>query len=187
MNNSQPSNLLQYAMRYGTSMGLLWIAKFFILLLGLFSGNVLLLALGYLVFMVATLSVPFLAFFMARQFRNRLCGGILNFSSAWLFITFIYLFAALLAAVGHYVYFQFIDGGGAFFSTLFSLAESNDLSSQPELKQMFEQSRDLLLSLRPIDITMQLLSSNILYGTLQAFFIALFVARRKAPGPKIMG
>ncbi len=187
MNNSQTSNLLQHATRYGTSMGLLWIAKFFILLLSLFSGNALLLALGYLTFLLATACVPFLAFFMARQFRNHACGGILRFSAAWLFTTLIYLFAALLAAVGHYAYFQFFDGGGVFFGTLFSMAEGSDLSGQPELQKMFEQSRDLLLSLRPIDITMQMLSSNILYGTIQAFIIAFFVARRKKPGAKPAG
>ena len=177
MNNFQPIDLTQNAMRYGTGMGLFWIAKFFILLFGLFSGSYLLLALSYLIFLLGTVSVPLIAFFMARRFRKRVCGGFLRFGSAWMFVTFIYLFAALLAAVGHYAYFQFLDGG-AFFQTLFSLANDSDLNAHPELKEMFAQSRDVFLSLTPIDITMQMLSSNILYGTLQALLIALFVARR---------
>lgn len=178
MNDFQPLNLSQYAMRYGTGMGLFWIAKFFILLLGLFSGNYLVLSLAYLIFFTGTVSVPFLAYFMARQYRNTVCGGRLPMSFAWLFVTLIYLFAALLAAVGHYVYFEFLDDG-SFFGTLFSMVDEAQLKNEPELKAMFEQSRDILLSLSPINITMQMLSSNILYGTLQAFVIGLIVSRRK--------
>ena len=38
-------------------------------------------------------------------------GGGISFLHAWVFTVFMYMFAALLAAVAHYIYFRFIDHG----------------------------------------------------------------------------
>lgn len=62
-------------------------------------------------FMGLTLCVPFMGYYYARMYRNQVCGGGISFLHAWIFTVFMYMFAALLAAVAHYIYFRFIDHG----------------------------------------------------------------------------
>lgn len=62
-------------------------------------------------FMGLTLCVPFMGYYYARMYRNQVCGGGISFLHAWVFTVFMYMFAALLAAVAHYIYFRFIDHG----------------------------------------------------------------------------
>ena len=45
------------------------------------------------------------------MYRDKICGGSIQFSHAMLFTIFMYMFASLLVAVAHYAYFQFIDHG----------------------------------------------------------------------------
>lgn len=58
--------------------------------------------------------VPFLGYIFAKKFRERHCDGSITFSRAFLFTTFMYMFASLFVAVVHYIYFRYIDGGFVF-------------------------------------------------------------------------
>lgn len=58
-----------------------------------------------------TLCVPFMAYYYVRMYRNQVCGGAISFLHAWIFTVFMYMFAALLTAVAHYVYFRLLIKG----------------------------------------------------------------------------
>ena len=95
----------RYAMLFGTYMGGFWILKFILFPVGLSVPFLLFLFMGL------TLCVPFMGYYYARMYRNQVCGGGISFLHAWVFTVFMYMFAALLAAVAHYIYFRFIDHG----------------------------------------------------------------------------
>lgn len=168
-------SLQAYAMQLGTYMGLFWIAKFILFPLGLTYNFLLFFFFGL------TLCVPFLGFYYVRSFRNQVLQGSISLAQAWVFTVFMYMFAALLTAVAHYLYFRFIDGGFIIDTYAGMLTEFKTLNIEGteeaigQLKNGLEQ----LKTLTPIEITMQLMSQNIFYCSLIAIPTALFVMRRK--------
>ena len=187
MTQNQPISLQQTAMYFGTLMGLFWIIKFTFLPLGFT------IPLLQLLFVLLTFFVPILGYLYARKFRNRYCGGSITFSRAFYcggsitfsrafaFTVLMYLFAALLAAVAHYIYFRYIDNGFLIDSYIGQL-EAMKPTATEELKESIDQFIEgfsLISSLSPIQLTFQLISQNFLYGTLLALPTALLVMRRK--------
>ena len=98
-------NFQEAAMRYGTVMGIFWTLKFVLFPLGMQSPLLL------MAFFLLTLIVPIVGFFLVRQYRDRECEGVLTFSRAFLFTSFMYLFAALFVTIAHYIYFRYMDNG----------------------------------------------------------------------------
>ena len=162
-------------MRYGTGMGLLWAFKFMLFPLGLR------IPFLQLLFIVLTIGVPFLGYIFAKKFRERHCGGSITFSRAFLFTTFMYMFASLFVAVVHYIYFRYIDGGFV-FEAYHSILNQFKETAGPELTtslNQFEEAIDLLSGLTPLEMTFQLISQNMFYGMLMAIPTALIVMRKK--------
>lgn len=175
MTHNQPISLQQTAMYFGTLMGLFWIIKFTFLPLGFT------IPLLQLLFVLLTFFVPILGYLYARKFRNRYCGGSITFSRAFAFTVLMYLFAALLAAVAHYIYFRYIDNGFLIDSYIGQL-EAMKPTATEELKESIDQFIEgfsLISSLSPIQLTFQLISQNFMYGVLLALPTALLVMRRK--------
>ena len=92
-------------MHFGTYMGIYWILKFILFPLGFH------IPFLSLLFVILTLAVPFIGYHYVKMYRDKICGGSIQFSHAVLFTIFMYMFASLLVAVVHYIYFQFIDHG----------------------------------------------------------------------------
>lgn len=169
----QRNNLQQTAMLYGTYMGIFWIIKFALLPLGLVFSP-----FG-LLFLLLTCAVPILVFLMTRSFRKRQCNGELSFFSALVFSFQIYLFAALLTAIGHYLYFQYLDNGFIYTQVLSQLEL---VKAEPAMQAQMDQIKhalDVFYELTPIQLTMQLLSQNIFYGIVFSLPIALLTMRKK--------
>ena len=142
-------NFQEDAMKYGTIMGIFWTIKFVLFPLGM--ENPLLL----MAFFLLTLIVPVVGFFLVRQYRDRECGGILNFSRAFLFTSFMYMFAALFATIAHYIYFRYMDNGMIVNTyqnmlTQMSAVATDDL--KPSLEQ-FQEALDIIASLSPLEIS----------------------------------
>ena len=102
------SYLQKYAMHFGTYMGAYWILKFILLPL-MFA-----IPFFQLLYVILTLAVPIIGYYYVKIYRDKVCGGAIQFSHAVLFTIFMYMFASLLVAVAHYIYFQFIDHGFIF-------------------------------------------------------------------------
>ncbi len=177
MNNNnliERAVLTRYATFCGTLMGLFWLAKFTLVPLGIIIPPLMLLFLGLSLF------VPFVAYVMARSYRNRYCAGVIGFGQAWIFLFLTFLYASLLTAMGYFIYFRFIDGG-FILNSLEEMVEEF-LSSLPQLQreQMGAQMRELInaqRSLTPITIALQQMSQNLMLGAIMALLIAPFVKR----------
>ena len=95
-----------------------------------------------------------------------------------------YVYAALLAAAAHYIYFRFIDQG-FIVNTYTDMVEQffrQDASltgGMEAYREQMEQACEQLASLTPIDITMQLFTNNIFWGALLAIPTALFAMRKQ--------
>ncbi|KAA6321670.1 hypothetical protein EZS27_028705 [termite gut metagenome] len=170
--NNKGVSLQKCAMQLGTYMGIYWIAKFFLIPLGF--------TYQFLFFLFAglTIAVPFMGYYYVRIFRDKICGGKIKFLQAWAFMIFMYMFAALLTAVAHYVYFRYIDNG--FILNSYVEILDNNLSNIPGLEGYFAQvkeSVEYMRSMTPIELTMQLMSQNVFYCGILAFITALFVKR----------
>ena len=167
----------RYAMLFGTYMGGYWILKFILFPLGL---TVPFLSL---LFMGLTLGVPFMGYYYARMYRNQVCGGAISFPHAWVFTVFMYMFAALLSAVAHYIYFRFIDNG-FILSTCEVQIDMLVQSNIPGIEAYIDRYRDgleLAHTYTPIDITIQMVSWNVFTGSILAIPTALLVMKRKKP------
>ena len=87
----------------------------------------------------------------------------------------VYFYAALLMAAAQFIYFQFIDQG-------FMLSQYEEITNTDEFKTLLnaygvkqEEMRlaiDNIASLRPIDIALQFLTTNIILG----FMVSLPIA-----------
>lgn len=164
----------KYAMQYGSYMGIFWIVKFAFFPLGL--------TIPFLefFFLILTILVPFVGYYLTRIYRDKVCGGGISFGHAWVFTAFMYMFAALLTSVGHYLYFRFIDNGfvaSVYLEMIKQLEKSQSAGLGDSLKQI-EETIKILGNLRPIEIIMQLLSQNVIYGAFIALPIAFFVKKK---------
>ncbi|KAA6338729.1 hypothetical protein EZS27_013282 [termite gut metagenome] len=164
-------SLHKCAMQFGTYMGIYWIAKFFLLPLG-FTYSFL-----FFLFIGLTIGVPFMGYHYARMFRDKVCGGKIKLMPAWVFIFFMYVFAALLTAAVHYIYFRYMDNGFIFDKYIEVLENGMSASGW---EGYFEQAREVIENIRsmtPIELTMQLLSQNVFYCSILALITAMFVKK----------
>ena len=162
-------------MRYGTIMGIFWTLKFILFPLGM-QRPLLLMA-----FFLLTLIVPVVGFFLARQYRDRECEGILSFSRAFWFTSFMYMFAALFVTIAHYIYFRYMDNGYivSCYQDMLTQVTTTATGELKESMDQFQQALDIISTLSPLEISIQLITQNIFYCTLIALPTALLVKREK--------
>ena len=170
--------LQKYAMHFGTYMVAYWILKFILFPLGFT------IPFLSLLFMGLTIGVPFIGYHYVKMYRNKICGGAISFAHACLFTLFMYMFASLLVAVAHYIYFQFIDHGFIITQCMNDMEQMLvTLPGMETEKEVFKTAMANAQSLSSIDITMQLLSWNVFAGSLLAIPTALFVMKRNRNTP----
>ena len=178
--NTTNNPLVNGAMAYGTSMGIYWILKF-MLVPFIFS-----VPFASLAFLGLTAAVPFLGYFFARQYRNRYCPNKqIGFMQAWMFSLLMYAFAALLVAVAHYVFLQYIDGGAMITAYREILDElKNSTPEMDELLTQYHQAADLVASMSPIELTIQLVMNNLFYGMILALPTGFVVSIKRNQNQK---
>lgn len=167
--------LQEYAMRYGTVMGIFWTLKFMLFPSGM--NNPLLL----IFFFILTLAGPILGYLFTRKYRDQQCLGIINFSKAYIFTTLMYMFASMFVAITHYIYFRYIDNG-LIVNTYQGMIEQMTTISTGDMKESLDQFRtalDIISNLTPLEITLQLITQNIFYCSILAIPTALLVMRNK--------
>ena len=169
------STLQEYAMRYGTAMGIFWACKFVLFPLGMSTPLLL------IFFFILTLSVPILGYLFVRKYRELQCKGVLNFSKAYIFTIFMYMFASLFVAVIHYLYFRYMDNG-MIVNTYQGMIDQMNAVATGDMKESLEQfstALDVVSSLTPLEITLQLLTQNVFYCSILAIPTGLVVMRNK--------
>ena len=122
-----------------------------------------------------SLVVPYLAYLLTKRYREDL-GGVISFSQAWRFGVLIYLFAAMLVSIMHYVFYRFVAPP----DFLSSAVEQTIVS----LKQMQVDSKVISsiesMNFSPIHMALQGILNNIFYGIILSLPVAALVCRRKS-------
>ena len=157
------------AMSYGFSLGIFWIVKYIFYMFSM--------RFSYLVVIYwgMSLVVPYLAYLLTKRYREDL-GGVISFSQAWRFGVLIYLFAAMLVSVMHYVFYRFVAP-----PDFLSSAVEQTIAS---LKQMQVDSKVISsiesMNFSPIHMALQGILNNIYYGIILSLPVAALVCRRKS-------
>lgn len=180
--HDEEPTMMNCAMNMGLVVGAYYIVKFCLFPLSLHS------TMAALLFLGLTLVVPFLVYQLTKRFRDQYCGGQIEFFRALVFSMLTMGFGSLLAAVAHYIYFAFIDGGamvGALAQSIeqlqnidLSVLEEANADAIAQFNQYIEamkQTSQQLQALSPIDITMGMLSNNFSWGVILSLPIALLV------------
>ena len=163
------SGLMSAAMSYGFSLGIFWIVKYIFYMFSM--------RFSYLVviYWEMSLVVPYLAYLLTKRYREDL-GGVISFSQAWRFGVLIYLFAAMLVSIMHYVFYRFVAP-----PDFLSSAVEQTIAS---LKQMQVDSKVIssieTMNFSPIHMALQGILNNIFYGIILSLPVAALVCRRKS-------
>ena len=116
---------------------------------------------------------------------DRECEGVLTFSRAFLFTSFMYLFAAMFVTIAHYIYFRYMDNG-LIVTTYQDMLNQMSGMATAEMKaslDQFQQALDIIATLSPLEISIQLITQNVFYCTLIALPTALLVRKQKPNSP----
>lgn len=173
--------LQKYAMHFGTFMGVYWVLKFILFPLGLLVPFLFFLYLGL------TLGIPFMGYYYTKMYRDKACGGYIDFGHAWLFTMAMFMFSSILTSAAHFIYFRFIDNGHILHSyrSLIDNAMQLNVQGTEGYFTQIQESLDLFASLTPIDITLQLLSTNVFLAAFLSLFISLFIQKKDKTSVKI--
>lgn len=163
--------LLKSAMTYGLAMGIFWVIKYLFLI---FNSTVP--ALNY-VYVGLTLLVPFIAYYLTKRYKQDI-GGKISFFHAWRFGTMLYFFAALIVALEHFVFYQFIAPAD-FLSNLINQTIEAMKSSQINTEIVEAVGKT---NLTPIHMAIQGIFNNIFYGIILSIPVAAILCRNNETG-----
>ena len=144
-------------------MALLWIGSFGCYIAGL--GHPI---YGMIAVMLAV-ATPFFAARRLRHFRDFGLEGIISMRRGW----------GLLLAIAQYAYFAFLDHGFLMdtIEKMLHSPETEQMLKQAGMKESIEENLAQLQAMRPIDIALNVLTTNILIGMVLGLPIAASMRR----------
>jgi len=169
---AEKNGLTQYAMRAGLVLGLFWVFRYLLFMLG--SGN-------FLINGIHTLLMPFtliLAYLFTVRYRMSL-GGSISFGKAWRLGVMTYFFAALIVSIPHYIYYQYVNP--TYLSDAIDMAK--ELLSGIELSPESAEVINNMEAPVPILMTFYDIISNIFYGMIFSVPIALIASLGGSSSP----
>ncbi len=156
----------------GAIMGVMWIISFACFIAQFYMP---LLNMAALIFGIASIIVSAIRL---KNFRDNILDGVISYWRAYGYSLLTYFYAALLLAAAQYIYFQFIDHG-------FLLNQYTAMTSSPEFKSMMtlygikademKLTMDTIATLRPIDIALQFLTTNLFFGIVISWPMAALI------------
>ena len=170
----------EFSLEYGTILGIIWLITFFTCMNGMMGGGALLMLFG-MGFMGISALMPF---YLAWRYKQHLKpGDRVPMSIAWLFSALMFFYASIIAGVGEYIYFQYIDKGRAmeYFMQFLSSPETEAQYKIIGASELLEQSKTALAelaNLTPLDLTLNIFANNLFIALLLSLPVA-FVAHRK--------
>lgn len=152
----------------GFMLSILWVSSFACYLIGLADPEWTLVAL------ILTLVSPFFVARRLRSFRDEAREGLISFMRGWVFVILVFFYAGLLFALIQYAYFAYLDQGYFFrtMSSMMSSAEAMQVIHQYGMADMFNESMQQMQQMRPIDMALNVLTTNILIGMMVGVPIA---------------
>ena len=170
----------EFSLEYGTILGIIWLITFFTCMNGMMGGGALLMLFG-MGFMGISALMPF---YLAWRYKQHLKpGDRVPMGIAWLFSALMFFYASIIAGVGEYIYFQYIDKGRAmeYFMQFLSSPETEAQYKIIGASELLEQSKAALAelaNLTPLDLTLNIFANNLFIALLLSLPVA-FVAHRK--------
>lgn len=163
----------------GALVALLWTGSFACYIAGLFN------PMWTLAAMFLMLVSPFFVAKRLRLFRDNVREGIISFKRAWAYVVFTFFYGALLLALAQYGYFAFLDHGFLVSSLerMADTAEARQLLSQYGMTETMGESLEQLRAMRPIDLSLNMLTTNLMAGVLLGLPIAAVIRRKRPANP----
>ena len=167
--------LRAFARYDGMILFVLWIISFGLYVAGLTTPFLSLLA------MVVALITPFMSVRMVRRYRDDGLSGTISFRRAWAYVVFMFFYASLLFAIAQFVYFAYLDKG-------FFLSQISQMFNEPQTAQALQQmgwgpamSQALtdLGQMRPIDLALNIMTTNLLIGVILGLPVAVVSKRNR--------
>ena len=158
----------------GMQVALLWTASFACYIVGLKAP---LCGMAAILLMVIT---PFFVARRLRRFRDVDRGGTISLLRGWAFVILVFFYAGLLFALAQYGYLAYMDQGYLvqMLQKLLDAPESQQLITQYGMADVMNESMHLLLTMRPIDFVLNMLTTNIMMGFVLGVPIAALMKRR---------
>lgn len=165
--------LKAFARQDGALLALLWMATFFLYIIGVENQ---MLGLAALLLMVYT---PIFVGERLGKFRDYGREGLISFRRAYAYTVFVFFYGGVLFAIAQYLYFAFIDNGYLMtqFSKMINSNEAQKMLQQYGMTEMMNESLNEMANIRPIDYALNMLTVNISLGFILGVPISLIMQR----------
>ena len=170
--------LKAFARMDGALLAVLWTASFACYVLGLSQPG-----LG-MVAMVLALVTPFFVARRLKKFRDEGREGVISFRRAWAYTLLSFFYASVLFAIVHLIYFSYMDHG-YFFGMLTKMMTTpeNVQALGKDMVGMVAEALHTAAKMRPIDLALNLMMSNLFIGLIASFPIAAVMKREARVQP----
>ena len=159
----------------GARLFLLWTAAFALYIIGLTSP---LYGIAALFLIVTT---PFFVGSRLRHFRDDSLEGSISFLRGWAYTIYVFFYGSLLFALAQWAYFTFMDQG-YLLSTItkaINSPETTETLRQMGMTEALSESLATLGEMRPIDLSLNMLTTNILIGIFLGLPIAAVLQKQR--------
>ncbi len=176
MTSSEYIQLKAFARIDGVWLSLLWMVTFLLYIMGLRSP-------GYgLAAMVLAVITPFFVGSRLRRFRDDSLAGSISFLRGWAYTVYVFFYGGLLFALAQWAYLTFIDQGYMMntIAEALSAPETVEALKKMGMSETLDESLSALGQMRPIDLSLNVLTTNIMIGMLLGLPIAAILQRRQA-------
>ncbi len=159
----------------GALLSLLWTCSFACYIVGLTSQIASLLAL------VLIFVTPFFVFSRLKTFRDVARDGVISFMRSWAYVVFVFFYASILFSLIVFAYFAFLDHGYVvhILQETLERPEMVEVIKLNNMEEMMNQMMSELSMVRPIDIAINILPTNILMGMILGLPIAWVMMLKK--------
>ncbi len=167
------SQVSAFARVDGAKLGVLWIISF-----ALFVGNFYYAICGVL-WTATMVYTPFFVAIQTKNYANRVCEGRISYFHAYLHSMLTVFHASLILAIVQWAYFQYLDHGFVIEQYLSILNDKELAESYSKMgysKDLITQMSEQIRKMRPIDLAIQLLWTNMVAGLIMSLTTALYAS-----------
>jgi len=159
----------------GALLSLLWSVSFACYIVGLTRPGVSLVA------MLLALVTPFFVAKRLKLFRDVAREGVISFMRCWAYVVFVFFYSSLLFSLIVFIYFAFLDQGYILhvIQEMMKTPEMLQVLKQYQMEGTIEQMMSEMSAVRPIDIAINLLTTNIFLGMIIGLPLAALLSSRK--------
>ncbi len=165
----------------GLKLGLFWVLSF-----ALFIGNFYYPICGIL-WMATMVFTPFYVGILTRRYALNSLEGSISYRHAYAHGFFTVFYAALILAIVQWAYFEFFDHGFVMSQYVSMLTDKDFMKGMASIgydKKYIDELVTTLGTLRPIDISLQMLGSNVMAGFFISLTTALYASTRSTYRPR---